>query len=142
MPSDSSAQLIKFSRRVLREEAALIEPTGADAVAFVAYERLRQPLHRIFGAGGCLSLISRTLAMAVVKTPWLGELRARSDGRLEGWAEMKDKPDKRAMVEGEVVLLAELFELLLTFLGPGITLSLVREAWPSLKDVNFENVTT
>jgi hypothetical protein len=140
MTTDSSDRLIKFCRRVLEGEAIIVEQGGAAAASFPAFERLRRPLQRIFGAGGCRSLVSRTLALCSAKVPWLRGLRAKPDGGLEGWAEMVEKLDQPTMVEGEVMLLAELLGLLMIFLGPAITLSLVHEAWPSMGELDFENV--
>ena len=137
MASESSIRLLQFARRILKDEAALSPRPAKGVVGFSAYERLRHTLCRTFGTGGCQSLMNRTLTIVGAKIAWLRELKVRSDGALEGWAELTQAQGTLAQEEAEAVLLTELLGLLTTFLGPAITLSLVQEAWPTLGDVDL-----
>ncbi|MEQ1948046.1 MAG: hypothetical protein ABL995_12705, partial [Bryobacteraceae bacterium] len=51
----------------------------------------------------------------------------KPDGSLEGLSKLGD--EEQAM-EAEVVLIAQLLTLLITFVGEDVTLSLVNDIWP------------
>jgi hypothetical protein len=64
-------------------------------------------------------------------------LQLQADGSLEGLKEVEGKLDQPAITEGEVVLVSQLLGLLVTFIGPALTSSLLRDIWPELEELNF-----
>ena len=86
----------------------------------------------MLGAQGFQSLLGRAVALAGAKTPWLRSIEANSNGTLGGGLEAKP-PDGQTLADGEALILEELLSLLITFIGPSMTLGLVQEIWPDLE---------
>ena len=99
-------------------------------VAFRICEKLRMSLNRLMGVAGYRALLSRALALAGADVLWLRGLHVQADGTLEGQAELNSKLDDEQIAEGEVALVAELLGLIVTFIGPTLTMQLVQQAWP------------
>jgi hypothetical protein len=137
---DSSTVLLRtIAKTVLACEAALIDEASAHALpAFRACDKLRIPLRKVFGLGGFCPLLVRAIALAGAKCPWIRQLRVTVDGTLDGFAEVKPGLDQAALAEGETALITELLGLLVTFIGPAMTLSLVKDTWPPLAELNLE----
>ena len=137
--SDSGPPKLKeFARRLLAYEAATGKPAGPNgSAAFGVCEKLRGPLAKNLGIGGLCALMARAMALAGAEVPWLRALRVKADCSLEGFDELEEKPDSRALAEGEVVLVAQLLGLLVTFIGPALTLPLLHDIWPKMDDLNF-----
>ena len=97
------------------------------------YEKLRQSLGEFAGSAGFQSLASRALTLARPEAPSLSAARVTSDGSLQGLGEIKAQidMDKDRAGEGGIILIARLLGLLRSFLGEALTLSLLRNAWPS-----------
>jgi hypothetical protein len=53
-----------------------------------------------------------------------------ADGSLKGLDELGPQIDKDLSTEGGAILIAQLLGLLLTFIGEGLTLRLVKDVWP------------
>ena len=109
------------------------------SAAFFVVEKLRPQLVALLGNVGFSALLSRALALANAEVPWLRAVHVKSDGSLEGLAELESQVDLEEIVEGSVVLFAQLLGLLVAFIGGSLTLRLVREIWPkiTLNDVDF-----
>jgi hypothetical protein len=138
MPNSATPKLKGFARRLLAYEAASGEPADAkDSAAFRVCEQLRGPLGKLMGVGGFRALLSRALALAGAEVPWLRALHIKADGSLDGLEELEAKLDSRAVAEGEVVLAAQLLGLLLTFIGPALTLRMLHDIWPKIEDLDF-----
>ncbi len=121
----------EFARQLLAYEAASGKPAAAsDSVAFRVCEKLRVPLGKLVGVDGFRSLLSRALALACGEIPWLCGLQTKADGSLKGVDELEAKLDSSAIAEGEVVLVGQLLGLLVIFIGPALTLGLLRDIWP------------
>jgi len=116
-----------FARRLVAFEAKH-DPSpvvyGRDVAR--ALEKLRIPLAKLAGTAGFRSLMSRAVAVAKAEVPSLAAVKVRPDGSLEGLQLASDGPD----AEAQVVVVAELLGLLLTFIGEALTMRLVCEAWP------------
>ena len=119
-----------MSRELARRLIALETPrdarpaaSGSDAARVC--EKLRMPLAKLAGKAGYYSLMSRAIAIAKANAPALGPVEVRLDGSLEGL----DKIGENDANAG-VVVLVHLLDLLVTFIGEPVTLSLVRDAWP------------
>jgi hypothetical protein len=142
MPQGPTDQFQEFAKHVLDCEAALIgEEKAGTPSAFHACDKLRIQLRKVFGSGGFRPLLHRALILAGARTPWLCKLQMTADGALDGFAELPSDLDRSILAEGEVALIAELLGLLVTFVGPALTLSLVQDIWPALEDLKLENGT-
>jgi hypothetical protein len=53
-----------------------------------------------------------------------------ADGSVEGFDGIEQGREARAATQAGTVLVAHLLELLVTFIGAPLTLSLVRDKWP------------
>jgi hypothetical protein len=92
--------------------------------------RLRSQLAALMGVGGFRALLSRALVLAIVEVPWLRAVQVKADGTLDGLEALHAQVGPAEFLEGKVVLLAQLFGLLVAFIGPGLTLYLIAETWP------------
>ncbi len=136
--SNSPPKLKEFARRLLAYEVTSGEPAGLkDSAAFRVCEKLRAALSRLMGGGGFRSLLSRALVLAGYEVPWLRGLKMKADGSVEGLDELGTKLDAQAVAEGEIALVAQLLGLLVTFIGPALTLRLLRDIWPKIEDLEF-----
>jgi hypothetical protein len=108
------------------------------SAAFFVGEKLRPQLAALMGNVGFSALLSRALALANAEVPWLRAVHVKSDGSLEGLAELESQVDLEEIVEGSVVLFAQLLGLLVAFIGDDLTLRLVREVWPKLSVNNLD----
>ena len=135
MSSSASPHPKAFARRLLAYEAASGENADANApAAFRVCEQLKGPLSKVMGTGGFRSLLSRALALSGAEIPWLRALHIKADGTLEGMGKLEAELDRHAVAEGEVVLVAQLLGLLVTFIGPALTLGLLHDIWPKIDD--------
>lgn len=131
MPHSVGPQLKEFVRQLMDYEAAVnTHPGLQQRPAFRVCEKLRQPLSRLAGTAGFRSLLSRALALANDEFHWLKALHVKADGSLEGLDDPQPQDATGDVSEGEIVLVAHLIGLLMTFIGKGLTLRLVQEAWP------------
>ena len=91
------------------------------------------------GGAGFSALLSRALVLASKKVRWLEKVQVKLDGSWHGLDELAKQIDPDEFLEGRVVLLAQLFELLVAFIGEKLTLNLVLDVWPklSLNDLDF-----
>jgi hypothetical protein len=131
MQHSATAKLKMIARQLLGcETASGTSAAAGGAVDFRVCEKLRLPLGKLMGVGGFHALLSRALVLARAEVPWLAMLEIKADGSLEGRAEMESQVGRDKIALGEVALVAQLLGLLVTFVGPALTLALVREAWP------------
>lgn len=87
-------------------------------------EKLRRPLSHLTGPAGFSSLLSRSLTLAQGDAPVLREVRVTEDGALEGL--------EGEAAQASATLVAQLLELLITFVGESLTLRLLHDVWPDL----------
>ena len=97
---------------------------------FPVFQKLRSPLAMLMGGGGFRALLSRALALARAEIPWLRAVHVNADGALAWEEELHPPLDPAEILEGRVVLLAQLLGLLVAFIGPGLTSRLIGEIWP------------
>ena len=93
-------------------------------------ETLRPPVCALAGVDGFRALLSRALALARAEVPSLSAVHVAADGSLQGLDELEPQIGKDQAREGGAILIAQLIALLLTFIGEGLTLRLVRDVWP------------
>jgi hypothetical protein len=140
MPNRNSLTLKEFAKHLLAH--ATFSPgksDGADGeAAFRICDKLRVSLGKPMGAAGFRALFSRAAALAGADVPWLRGLHIQADGTLEGLAELKSELSHEQIAAGEVALVAELLGLLVTFIGPALTLQMLHDAWPDADFSAFE----
>lgn len=124
-------ETLDLARHILAFEA--IEGKRSEPIqsaAVLVYERLRLHLCALAGVAGYQALLSRALTMARTEAPSLSAVQVTADGYLQSLSEQKI--DKEHAQEGEVILLAHLLGLFLSFIGEALTLQLMRDVAPHL----------
>src|SRR5688500_6080770 len=134
MSNRATPKLKQLARRLLAYELESSKPADAkDPAAFHVCEKLRARLGRLLGANGFRMLLTRAKALAGAEVPWLLALQIKDDGSLAGLDELEGKFKTQTAAEGEVVLVAQLLSLLVTFVGEELTLRFLSDIWPELK---------
>src|SRR6266576_2609483 len=131
--SQATPQMRDFSKSLIAYETMenKSSETKIPAACRVS-EKLRPHLATLMGNVGFHALLLRALALANPEVPWLRTVQVTADGSLEGFDEIERQVDADEIFEGCVVLAAQLLGLLVVLIGEGLTLRLVREAWPKL----------
>jgi len=120
-----------LARRLLADEAAADETSlSEESAAFRVYDKLHGSLCTVAGVAGFRSLASRALTLAKAEAPSLAVLQVTADGDLQGLSEIEPQIDKHQDGDREVILIAQLLGLLITFIGESLTLRLLQDAWP------------
>jgi hypothetical protein len=120
-----------LAQRLLTYEAVAGKNSETtESAAFRVCAKLRRPLITLAGVAGFRSLLSRALTLARAEAPSLSAVQVAADGSLQGLDELEPQIDKDQAREGGVILIAHLIGLLLTFIGEGLTLSMVQAVWP------------
>ena len=99
---------------------------------FPMTDKLRAHLAALMGKGGYRALLSRALVLAGAEVSLLRALRVKADGALEWSPAPPAELDPAELLEGKVVLLAQLLGLLAAFIGVNLTLRLMGEIWPQI----------
>ena len=128
---DFAESLIAFEARI--NHSAKTNPS----LAFQVVEKLRPQLAMLMGNAGFRSLLSRALALTNDEARWMKAVHVKADGSLEGLDEAQAQLSETEIAEGEVVLIAQLIVLLVTFIGEELTLGLVQDSWP---DASFDDM--
>jgi len=127
-----------LARRLLARELARRKNAGTDPsadpvpTAARVCDKLRAVLVTFAGIAGFRSLLTRALTLAAVGHPELKGLRVNPDGSLSGIEDGESGEKTAATQECDVALVAQLLDLLVTFVGEGLTHQLVSQAWPDL----------
>jgi hypothetical protein len=128
-----------FAERLIAYETGNGDASKAtEPAAFRIGEKLRTHLAVIIGKAGFGALVARAVALAVAEAPWLQAVQVKADGFLEGGDELKAVPPEE-VVQGSVVLVAQLLGLLVAFIGEDLTLRIVHGVWPKslIPDLEF-----
>ena len=136
------AAIRELARRLLADEAAADKTSlSTESALLRVYEKLRWNLCALAGVAGFRSLASRALTMAKSEAPSLSAIQIAADGSLQGLGDHESQSNKHQADEGGVILLAQLFSLLITFIGETLTLRIVQDTWPDagLNDFNSGN---
>ncbi|MEP6672638.1 MAG: hypothetical protein ABJF10_25970 [Chthoniobacter sp.] len=138
--SQVTPQMMELAARLVAQEMGSKDSSGpAPPAAFHVCEKLRPYLSTLMGKAGFQAVLSRALAVASVKTPWLKAVQVKADGALEGWDQPEAQVAAKELTEGCVLLVSHLLGLLDAFIGHHLTLRMVRDVWPklSLEDSQF-----
>ncbi|MBA3459741.1 MAG: hypothetical protein H0T46_07255 [Deltaproteobacteria bacterium] len=138
----ATLELRTAAERLLELESSAGKRAGRLPAARRVTDRLRQVLSTFLGAGGYRALLARALNLAKSEAPELSAVHLLPDGAIEGLSS-DDGNRKRRFTDGEVVLVAHLLGLLVTFVGEALMLRLVHDTWPrvSLSDLDFDEGT-
>jgi hypothetical protein len=117
-------------RLLIYEAVAGKNSETTESAAFRVFAKLRRPLITLAGVAGFRSLLSRALTLARAEAPSLSAVQIAADGSLQGLDELEPQIDKDQAREGGTILITQLIGLLLTFIGEGLTLSMVQAVWP------------
>jgi hypothetical protein len=129
--STASPQNQELARRLIVLEAARAKASDASVdVAVLVIGELRLRLIKLAGVEGFRSLLSRALTLAKPEAPSLNMVSVRADGSVEGFDGIEASDEGVAATQAGTVLVAHLLELLVTFIGAPLTLSLVQDIWP------------
>jgi len=123
-----------LAHRLLLYEAGTGESSEQmESTTLLVYEKLRRTLIEFVGVAGFQSLASRALTLSRPEVPSLSAARVAQDGSFHGLGEIEAQfeIDRDQAGDGGVILIARLLGLLRIFLGEALTLSLLRNAWPS-----------
>ena len=122
-----------FAKRLIACETNGNGPAGKRTpAAFRVCAKLDSHLSTLMGHAGFRALLARSLALAATEVHWLGAVKVKANGSLDGLAELALLVDPNEFAEGAVVLVAQLLGLLADFIGEDLTLHLVRDVWPDL----------
>ncbi|HEV2693035.1 MAG TPA: response regulator [Verrucomicrobiae bacterium] len=130
----NAPKLKKIARQLMLAEAATGKPAEKDVPAvFQVCDKLRTPLIQLMGSAGFHSLLTRSLALVKEDVQWLDGVQVNAEGTLTGIKTL----EPRTAAAGEAMLVSQLLGLLLTLIGPSVTLQLLRDTWPALADLNL-----
>jgi hypothetical protein len=122
-----SPKIRDLAQRLVSYEAAADNPFEDRVSAGLRVrEKLRRLLSTVVGSIGFRSLLARALTLAKTEAPGLSAAEIKPDGSLGGVNDLGDQDQAAA----EVILIAQLLGLLVTFIGESLMLSLVLDAWP------------
>ena len=122
-----------FAKRLMAYEA--LGNKSSETTALVAVRvaaKLGSRLSSLMGHGGFQALFTRALALAVTEVSWLRAARVAADGSLQGLEELRTRLDSNEFFKGSVEVIAQLFGLLVAFIGEDLTLRLIHEVWPKI----------
>jgi hypothetical protein len=122
-----------LARRLLVHETAILTSSGQTTLAVIQVtEKLRASLTRLTGTAGYRTLLIRALTLAkmgAAETLGISAVQVMPNGSLEG---LDALPDDGGTAEAGVLLIAQLLELLVVFIGEHLVLRLLSDVWPDL----------
>lgn len=140
----ATPELRAAAERLLDLEAAADKraSSGVAAAARVV-ARFRQVLTTLLGVAGFRALLTRAVTLAKAEASDLRAVEVAPDGSLAGLSEAVADGGRRRLTDGEVVLVAHLLGLLVTFVGEALMLRVVQDAWPKVRldDLDFDEGT-
>jgi hypothetical protein len=114
------------------EQAGNTSAGTGNVAVFGTTGKLLLSLAELMGPVGCSALLARSVKLAALEVHWLISLRVGEDGNMEGLSGILASVSDAEVSDGEVVLLSQLIGLLVAFIGPALTLRLIKQLWPQL----------
>jgi hypothetical protein len=105
---------------------------GENPPAFVVCDKLRPHLAMLMGDAGFRSLLSRALALTNAQGDWLRDVKIKPDGSLGESDETGNIAHRKHVARGGVILVTQLLELLVAFIGEKLAVGLVCDIWPNV----------
>ena len=142
--SQTTPPIRDFARRLIAHDALRNKAVGKNAPpAFQVLAKLCLHLEALIGAIGLRALLSRTLVLTRDEFPGLRTMKANVyiDGTRDGWELLKAQFAPANLPAAQVVLLAQLLDLLVDFIGAGLTAQMVAEIWPKFSFEKMELAT-
>jgi hypothetical protein len=121
-----------IAKHLLVHETAGRKSSEAKERGFGVTDKFRPQMATLMGIGGFRALLSRALVLANGEVPWLHSMRVNADGELEGLEAIHGQLGAAEFLEGRVVLLAHILDLLVAFIGPELTSRLVGDILPHI----------
>jgi len=128
---DLAKRLLARERQCGKPAALCLHGETLPAAAGVC-GKLRTVLVTFAGIAGFRSLLTRSLTLTAARAPELKGVTVNVDGSLSGLENVESSKKKSPVQEWEELLVAQLLDLLVTFVGEGLMQQLVRQAWPDL----------
>ena len=131
MTSDSNRQRL-FRRMLAREAGTDADVPAIAAAARRACERFANHLAPLIGDAGMAAICARSLHLTERNVPGVAPVCASAQGssRFAVLQQFLEQQEPAAATEAAVAVLATSGELLASFIGDGLTNSLLREMWP------------
>ena len=128
-----SGDMRGLAQRLLAHETAILNCSEHTAPAVIRVtEKLRASLTRLAGAAGFRTLLTRALTLAKMRaadTPGISGMQVMANGSLEI---LDALPDDGETAEASLLLITQLLELLVVFIGEHLVLRLLSDVWPDL----------
>lgn len=129
--SRATPTMRKFAERLIKTETwGKADPTVTSI--FLVTEKLNIPLSTLMGKAGYRAILSRSLTLAKTEVQWLRRVQVGPDGRLQGIDGQAEALSPAEFAESQIVLVAHLLTLLVTFIGPALTVQLIHDIWPAV----------
>ncbi len=100
------------------------------AEADKVFPALRAHLAARFGTVGFDAILNRAIRLTSAAVPSFGAIKVDSDGSLKGIDELLRHSPLEQVWDGLVLVLANVFGVVATFVGDDLTFRLVRSKWP------------
>ena len=123
----------KLARQLLAHEAG--QSSDLEIIAEASERvcsKLRGHLTPLVGLEGYLALLMRALTMAKHSVQWLSPVEVMPDGNLDGLQKAATVQELDGASEGYVIFLAHILDLLIIFIGEGLTIRFLNEVWPEI----------
>ncbi len=118
----------QLADRLVAIESEALTVASEDRIATCRVcERLRRSLSHLVGITGFSLLMQRALSLAQRESQALIGVEVMADGSLAGL--------EGASGEASPILVAHLTHLLMSFIGEGLTLTLLQDIWPEAVDL-------
>jgi hypothetical protein len=128
----SNRDMRDLAGRLIAHEAAISKSSkdgGPSAIQVI--DKIRLSLTRLAGAAGFRALLVRALAVTKIQAPGIAGIHAihlTSSGGLDGFSELSDTAETADI---GLLLLAQLLDLLVVFIGEKLVLQLLLDVWPN-----------
>jgi len=99
-----------------------------------AFQRLHEHMLNLIGQEGFQALLARAAHLTRAEAGWIESITIQTGPvlTLNGLAERIESEGAAEVIDGLVLLLANLIGLLCTFIGEPLTMLLIRRIWPEV----------
>jgi hypothetical protein len=129
-----------LAHRVISAEHRPRDSADTEArAALRVCEKIRASLSALVGTHGFRALLMRAQTLAKAEAAWLGKLEVNAHGALVFPPGLEYELGAKEMAEGGTALIAQMLELLVTFIGEALTQRLVQQIWPEVTPVDSKS---